>query len=395
MTPSFLLDLLLALLLLGYLVYGFRRGFVGSMSSFAGIVAGAACALLLIPVFGNLVLDPNLRILATLGVVLLCIVAGSALGALVGRLLRRGLRKVGLALLDRALGAVTGLLIAALVVSALATGLGSLGVPFLSPAIGSSLVLRTIDSLTPDPVKALLAQLRSAVAEEGLPRIVGALGGPTAPPRLPDASTDTPALTAAARSVVRITGVAYACGQSQSGSGFVVAEDRVVTNAHVVAGVAQPVIEIPGRAAQTGTIVYFDPVDDLAVIAVEGLEAPPLDLSTTLPAGSAAVTDGFPLGGPFESRSATVLSVAVIPVDDIYGRSRSTREVYSLAARVQQGDSGGPVLDPAGGVVGVVFARNLDTVNLGYALTMAELSPVADRAPSLGGAVSSGGCIRH
>jgi S1-C subfamily serine protease len=288
---------------------------------------------------------------------------------------------------------VVSAVVAALVLSTAAVSIASLGVPFLSPAIASSGVLRTINDATPDPAKAFLAQLRATVTNEGLPAIVDALGQPAVAPDLPAAVADTPALEVAAQSVVRITGNAYACGQSQSGSGFVVATDRVVTNAHVVAGVTEPVVEVPAGGAHPATVVYFDPVNDLAVLAVDNLGAAALELTSTLPAGSAAVANGYPFGGPFVSLSAEVLNVGTANINNIYGTDAAPRDIYTLAADVQQGDSGGPLLSVTGQVAGVVFAKAESTANLGYAITMEELTPVASQAPGLDDQVSSGDCI--
>ncbi|WP_213814090.1 MarP family serine protease [Glaciihabitans sp. dw_435] len=393
MSGPLILDVVLVVVLLSYLAYGYRNGFVHALSGIVGIVAGGAIALVVIPLLSTWIPDPTGRTLASIVVAIVLIIAGHSAGVTVGSLLRRGVRRVGLSLLDRLLGAVVSLVVAALVISAIAVSIGSLGVPFLSPLIASSTVLRTIDGLTPTPAKAALAQLRTIATEQGIPAVVGALGGPTTSPELPEASAATPELTRAAASVLRITGNAYACGQSQSGSGFVVAKNRVVTNAHVVAGVDKPVVEVPGGEALQGTIVYFDPIGDLAVIAVTGLSAPSLDLVDSLPVGSVGVTNGYPLGGPFVSTPARVISLASSPVADIYGQNPVPRHIYSLAADIQPGDSGGPLLDTSGDVAGVVFAKNATVGNVGYAIAMDELAPVADEAASLRASVSSGSCI--
>ena len=180
----------------------------------------------------------------------------------------------------------------------------------------------------------------------------------------------------------------------QSGSGFVIAKDRIVTNAHVVAGVSEPVVEIPGEGAFSGRVVYFDPSNDLAVISVSGVAAPPIPVGSTLPEGSEAVFDGYPLGGPFQSASASVERVAEVTLYDIYGNNPHPMEVYQLAAHVQSGNSGGPLLATNGVVVGVVFAKSTTVQNVGYAHTMAELAPVANGASSFTTPVSSGSCIQ-
>jgi S1-C subfamily serine protease len=266
-------------------------------------------------------------------------------------------------------------------------------VPFVSQQLAESKVIRFIDGVTPMPVKASMAQLRSAVIGEGIPTLLDGFGQ-SQPVAVPDTSTDTPALNKAAASVLKIAGTAYQCGQNQTGTGFVVAPGRVVTNAHVVAGVDEPVVETPGGRALPGRVVYFDSQHDLAVVAVDGLRSEPLALAADLPSGSAAAFAGYPHGGPFQSKPATVQDIATVLVPDIYGKNASPEDVYRLAGDVQPGNSGGPLLTMDGQVAGVVFAKATTESSLGFAITMNDLSPVAAQAPGLGSAVSSGQCIK-
>jgi S1-C subfamily serine protease len=229
------------------------------------------------------------------------------------------------------------------------------------------------------------------VFADGIPRLGQLIQiGPV--PSAPAIALDDPALTRAAQSVARITGTAYACGVTASGSGFVVADDRVVTNAHVVAGVDAPLVELPGQAAKEGRVVYFDPVDDLAVIAVDGLDAAALPVVPALAVGSAAVVQGYPYGGPFTSGGAQVLSEGTVPVPDIYGDQSAPRDIYALGAVVRPGNSGGPLLTSAGEVAGVVFARSETDDDVGYAMTPAELDPVLAQLGSMSAPVASGSC---
>jgi uncharacterized membrane protein required for colicin V production len=386
------LDVLLGFVLLAYVVYGLRHGLSRTVFVIAGVIGGVIAAYFLAPVIGSWVPVPFLRLGVTILVAIGLVIAGHALGSAIGRSVRRGVEQTPLGGIDRLLGGLVAGIAAALVASMLAFSVAQLGVPLLSRAILGSTVLRVITNLTPDPVEAFLAQVRSAVLADSLPVIQGAIGV-TGEPRIPQLDTGSAALNTAAASVVRITGNAYACGQSQSGTGFVIADDRVVTNAHVLAGVTEPVIEAPDGQVLSGRVVYFDPFDDLAVIVVPGLDARPLPTSPTLSEGADAAFQGYPYGGPFSSGAAEVLSVSVAQVQDIYGSTNAPREIYTLAADVREGNSGGPLLDLDGRVAGVIFARSGDTANVGYAVTMNELEPVAAQAPSLDTAVSTGGCI--
>lgn len=389
-----LLDVLLVLLFLVYLGEGWRNGFARSISTIAGIVAGGVAAFFLIPVVAQLVPQPFWRTTITVAIAIGLLIGGHAAGNAIGRAIRGRLKESALSVPDRLFGALANLVISALVTALIAGSVGALGIPLLSTAISRSWVLKGIETITPPPVDAALAQVRAVVLEEGLPTIGEALGGVTTSPGVPNVDTTTDALDTAAASVVRITGNAYACGQSQSGTGFVVARDRIVTNAHVVAGVPEPVVEAPNGQALDGRVVYFDPDDDLAVIAVAGLDAAPLDVAGTLASGDDAVIDGYPFGGPFSSGPAQVLAVSTEQIDDIYGTTTSDREVYSLAAHVNPGNSGGPLLTTGGDVAGVVFARSSTDDDLGYAMTNTELRPVVDRAAALSTPITPGTCVR-
>jgi S1-C subfamily serine protease len=213
--------------------------------------------------------------------------------------------------------------------------------------------------------------------------------------QVPDISTDTPALNQAAESVLKIAGTAYQCGQNQTGTGFVVSPGRVVTNAHVVAGVSQPVVELPDGGAMPGQVVYFDEKRDLAVIAVDGLPSAPLTLSPDLPGGSPAAFAGYPHGGPFQSKPATIQDITTVLVPDIYGNNATPDEVYRLAGDVQPGNSGGPLLTTNGQVAGVIFAKATSDPDLGFAIPMIDLNPVAAQAPGMNQAVSPGQCIQQ
>ena len=389
-----LLDVLLILLFLVYLGEGLRNGFARSISTILGILAGGIAAFFLIPVLAQAIPEPFWRTVATVAVAVALLIGGHAAGNAIGRAIRGALDETPLSAPDRLFGGLANLVVSALVTALIAGSVGALGIPLLSTAISGSWVLKGIETLTPPPVDAALARLRSVVLEEGLPSIGEALGGIDTSPGVPDVDTGTDALGVAAQSVVRITGNAYSCGQSQSGTGFVVAADRIVTNAHVVAGVAEPVVEAPNGQALDAHVVYFDPDDDLAVIAVTGLRVAPLDLAGTLSAGADAVVDGYPFGGPFTSGPAEVLAVSTEQIADIYDHDTNPREVYSLAAQVNPGNSGGPLLTTGGDVAGVVFARSASDDNLGYAMTNAELAPVVQRAASLSTAITPGTCVR-
>jgi S1-C subfamily serine protease len=392
MTGSGALDLILGLLLLGYAVYGFTNGLLHSIATIAGVIAGVIGAFFLAPIVAGWMPFPMLRPVVTIVTALALVGLGHWVGYSIGRTIRRGVERTPLSAIDRIVGGLATTVVAALVASVVAFSVGQLGVPVLSQAIAGSNVLRVIGAITPDPVQQWLAEVRGYVVTEGIPRITDALGGE--PPQVPQIDTGSPALNAAAQSVVRVTGNALQCGQSQTGSGFVVAPDRIVTNAHVVAGVTEPTVEALNGSVAGGRVVYFDPVHDLAVIATDGFAVAPLPLGTNLAPGTDAAVQGYPFGGPFTSSGAEVIAVSTARTPDIYGGTGEPREFYTLAADVREGNSGGPLLSLDGEVAGIVFARSADNNAVGFAMTMTELDPVADSAAGLTTPVSSGDCVR-
>ncbi len=390
--PDFtILDVVLGLVLLAYLAVGLRNGLFVTLGGIVGFIAGAVAAFFAIPLVSAALPDNGWRLPAVIATALILVVVGQALGAGLGSSIRRWLKARPLRTVDRLLGGAVNTVVAALVMSMLAFSVGTLGVPFLSQHLAASQVIRGIDSATPAPVRTWLAQLRTIAVDDGIPTILDTVAPPLTA-EVPDESVDTPELAAAAASVVRIAGTAFKCGQNQTGTGFVVAPGRVITMAHVVAGVGEPVVEVLGGGALPGRVVHFDAALDIAVLAVDGLDRNALPLGEELPRGTTAAFAGYPAGGPYRIQPASVQNLSPVMVQNIYGADPQLLQVYSLAANVQQGNSGGPLLDLQGRVAGVVFAKSTAEAPVGYALSLAELRPIAERAPRYAAAVPSGQC---
>ena len=392
--PGVVLDVLLGLVLLGYAVSGVRQGAVVGVLSLAGFVGGAVVGTLVVP---ELLAgwQPGLgRTLVVLLGVLACAWALQIAGVAVGRRLRGGLTWRPARVLDSLLGGVAAVVAVALVSWLLAGALRASPSPTLSRAIAGSTVLSTVDDLVPQDAGRLFADFRRIVEVEAFPRVFAGMDPEQIlPVEEPDAEVADPVAAAAAGSIVKVTGVAEECARGQEGTGWVSAPQRVVTNAHVVAGVDSPLVQVTGTGPELpARVVAFDPQRDLAVLAVPGLDAPPLPVGEDLARGDDAVVAGFPLDGPYQYSPARVRQVLEARGEDIYGTPGVVREVYSLYARVEPGNSGGPLLDERAAVVGVVFARSLDDASTGYALTLAESAPVLAAAPGLQDAVDTGPC---
>jgi S1-C subfamily serine protease len=394
------LDIVLAMVLLSYAIIGYRHGFVVSVMSLIGFVAGGAVGMWLLPALlqqWNAV-DTNvaLRTLFLVLGVFVCAALGQAAAVGVGFRMRSGLRDQPERIADAVLGALATIVAVSVLVWFLAGAVRGGAETPLARAIGTSRVLATIDRFVPPQTAQLFAGFQSVLDREGFPRV---FDGVRAEPILPIAPPDNqlafgPGVARAAGSIVKITGVASSCNREQEGSGWVVAPERVVTNAHVVAGTSSEHVRIQGEGrSYDARVVVFDPKRDLAVLSVPGLPAPASRMGTDLTRAQGAVVAGFPLNGPYRLDSARVRDVITATGADIYGRPGVVREVYSLYATVQPGNSGGPLLSPAGAVVGVVFARSLDDDKTGYALTLDEARPVLEAAASSFTPVSTGRCV--
>lgn len=207
------------------------------------------------------------------------------------------------------------------------------------------------------------------------------------------AAPSTPAASSASAAVVRLTGTAAQCSQVQSGSGVAVAPDRVLTNAHVVLGVDAPTVTDRARGVHAARIVHLDTAHDLAVLAVDDADLPVMPVGAELTGGASASVLGYPDGGPFASTPATVQAVGEVPLGDVLTGAASMVDVYTLAADIRHGYSGGPVVDAAGNLAGLVFARAPGSDAVGYALTADTIAPVVAAAPQMTATVPSGDCV--
>jgi S1-C subfamily serine protease len=256
-------------------------------------------------------------------------------------------------------------------------------------------VVTTVDRAMPEGARTLFSSFRRVLDDNELPTVFGGLSAERIRPvPAPDgAVAGTRAVRRAAASVVKVSGTADDCNRSLDGSGFVYAPQHVLTNAHVVAGVDNPRVRLTGDdAVHDARVVVFDPEADLAVLYVPDLRAAPLHLDDRAGRGDQAVVAGFPGGGPFRLVAARVRDTINARGTDIYHRKQVTREVFSLFADVEPGNSGGPLLSPKGDVYGVIFAKSLDDAETGYALTADEARGVARAGRGATGEVDTDAC---
>jgi S1-C subfamily serine protease len=382
-----------------YAVTGYRQGFLVSTVSLVGFLGGGALGMWLLPsILANVEWVTNnevIRVLVLVFLVFLCATVGQAIAVPVGNRLRAQVRGRSGRTVDSVLGGIATVIAVSLLVWFVAGAVRGAAPTPLAKAIGESRVLATIDRVMPPATGQLFAGFRSMLDQSGIPKVFGGLSPepiqPVAPPESGVAAAA--GVQRASQSVVRVTGIAVPCRRGQEGSGWVVAPGKVVTNAHVVAGMREASVQVGGVGREyPAQIVVFDPERDLAVLDVDGLTAAPLRLGGALSAGDESVVAGFPLDGPYRLDPARVRRTLTATGSDIYGQPGVTREIYSLYARVEPGNSGGPLLTSSGEVVGVVFAKSLDDPTTGYALTLNEARPVLEAAAGASQPVPTGGC---
>lgn len=369
-------------------LYGYMQGFIVGVMSLVGFALGAFLGTrlgpLLLPSGAHSQYAPLFGLVGAL-------LAGGVLASGfegIGVAARRTLRLPGLRAVDGLLGAVltaaVGLGIA-WIVGAIA--LQSSNDAPLQKDIQRSAILSELDSVLPPSGPILHALARF----DPLPSV----RGPAAAVKPPtNGIVGAAGVTSARGSVVRVVGTA--CGLGIEGSGWIAAPGLVVTNAHVVAGetdeVVQPGGGAPGIPAQA---VVFDPHNDIAVLRVAGLPGRPLALASDPRSGTAAAILGYPLDGPFDSEPGRIGQTQDVSTEDAYGNGPVVRSITSLRGLVRPGNSGGPMVDAAGSVVATVFAAITGGSNPGpggFAVPNAIVRHELGIAKARTGTVSTGPC---
>lgn len=376
---------------------GWRQGFIAGLLSFVGFLGGGLLAAVFLPRLIATMLGTGFgQSLLIVALVLVCAVVGQFVVGGLGRRLRGHLTWEPARFVDHAGGAALNVVSLLIVLWIIASSIALLPDMALTRQIRSSALLVTLDRVVPDPARNAFTGLREAIDASDFPRVFAGLGEFAGPEvSAPDERLlDRPAIRRTWPSLVRVSGAAEQCRSEVSGSGFVFAPERVLTNAHVVAGVDIPYVAAPGGGAPLeADVVYFDPEVDLAVLAVPGLAAPPLAFDQQ-PAGTGdpAVVAGYPGGGPLDSSAARIRAVIDARGEDIYGRAGVVREVYAFRGTVVAGNSGGPLLSPKGAVLGVVFASAVGDQSIGYALTASQASDATTVGASATAPVDTGSC---
>ncbi|CAN5265223.1 acid resistance serine protease MarP [soil metagenome] len=390
MTPSQWLDIAVVAIAFVAGVSGWRSGALGSVMSFIGVVLGAVAGVLLAPHLVNNIDGERTKLFAALFLILALVVVGEVAGVVLGRAVRSAVRNPGVRLVDSIIG--VGLQIIVITVAAwlLATPLTSSDQPNLVNAVKGSKVLAQVDELAPDWLRAVPKRLSALLDTSGLPDVLQPFGRtPIVEVQPPDATLATDAVVNAVQpSVVKIRGVAPGCQKVLEGTGFVVSPQHVMSNAHVVAGSDTVTVESAGETYDA-VVVSYDPNADISMLFVPNLPAQPLTFAPEAAVtGTDALVLGYPGGGDFAATPARVREIIELNGPDIYRTTTVNREVYTIRGTVRQGNSGGPLINRGGEVLGVVFGAAVDDTDTGFVLTASEVerqmakATATERAPT-------------
>lgn len=377
-----------------YALSGYWQGFITGACATAGLLLGGLLGIWAAPLaLGDAA--PSLWVsLGALFIVIISASLGQALFQYVGARIRdritwqpvRAVDAVG----GSALSAVAVLLVAwALGVAVSGTRIGS-----ITPLVRDSSILARVDETLPPDSGRVLQTFNNVVGTTFFPRYLE----PFAPERIvavkpgdPRMLTD-PDVMAAEASVVKVRG-ANGCGSGVEGSGFFYAPGRLMTNAHVVAGVTRPEVEVAGSTV-VASVVLYDPDLDIAVLAVPDVGVPQLALDTEAEPRDPVAVLGYPQDGPYDVQSGRIRSEQRLRSPDIYGDGTVIRQVYSLRALIRPGNSGGPIVTSAGEVAGLVFAASVSDQDTGYALTASQVAESAAQGATREAPVDTGTCVR-
>ena len=388
-----LLDWCLVLIVVAYALSGYWQGFITGAFATVGLLLGGLLGIWLAPhLLGEA--HPSLWVsLAALFVVLVCASFGQAVLQYAGTRMRARITWQPVRALDAIGGAMLSVVAVLIVTWMLGVAVSGSRIPGIGPMVRDSRVLTEVNDVMPAEAQGLLRGFDRVVGSSFFPRYLE----PFAPERIVEVSpaprnvVRDPEVQQAELSVFKIRGN-NRCGDGIEGSGFLYSPHRLMTNAHVVAGVTDPKVRV-GTRNLDATVVYYNSDIDIAVLDVD-LSGPVVHFDTD-PGGQpkdAAVILGYPNDGPFDAEPARIRAEQRLRSPDIYGRGTVTREVFSLRGLVRPGNSGGPLVSRSGQVLGVIFAASVSDKQTGYALTADQVAEAAARGLQASGRVSSGNC---
>jgi S1-C subfamily serine protease len=386
------LDWCLVVLTLAYAVSGYWQGFIAGAFATAGLLLGGLAGIWLAPLLlGDAA--PSLWVsLGALFVVLVMASLGQAILQFAGTRIRARITWQPIRAVDAVGGAALSVVAVLLVAWMLGVAISGSRIPGISPQVRESKVLIAVNRVMPVQAQQALRSFDQVVGSSFFPRYLE----PFAPERITRVAPAQPRVVRdpdirdAGQSVYKIRST-NRCGSGVEGTGFLYAPNRLMTNAHVVAGVTEPQIK-DGDRTLDGTVVYYNPDLDIAVLDVPDLDGPTIGFDLNGEERQQGAVLGYPQDGPFDAQPARIRGDQRLRSPDIYGNGTVTRHVFSLRGLIRPGNSGGPFVSTGGRVLGVVFAASVSDRDTGYALTADQVRRAAAVGLDSDDKVSSGNC---
>ena len=386
------LDWVLVVVALAYAVSGYWQGFISGAFATAGLLLGGLLGIWLAP---QLLGDAAPSVWVSLGalfVMLVCASFGQAALQFLGTRIRARITWQPARALDAVGGAALSMAAVLVVAWVLGVAVSGARLPGINNQVRSSAVLGRVNAVMPAEAEDALNAFNDVVGSSFFPRYLE----PFATERIIEVGPPAgkigrdPDVEDAAVSVLKVRGE-NDCGRGVEGTGFLYSPNRLMTNAHVVAGVDDPSVLVDDEEVPA-TVVYYNSDIDIAVLAVDEVDRPFLRFDKSgEPRDSAAVL-GYPNDGPYNVQAARIRGEQRLRSPDIYGDGTVVREVFSIRGLVQPGNSGGPLVSEDGDVYGVIFAASISDRDTGYALTADQVAQGAAQGITNDSEVDTGAC---
>jgi S1-C subfamily serine protease len=386
-----------AFLIFGWI--GFRRGILRTILSIIGLIVGGAAGAIATPSIQSLISNNAFGFKPTIG--LTSMILGASLGMFLFGVLGSFLRVVLLPfpfmkIIDSLIGFGLAIIAVASISSTLSSAAQVIPNKTVNNLFSQSQLISQIDQYLPERFKDAAQKIQNVITDSPLPEVFKSLVESRITPTQLETDVAIPEIvTKSVASTVRIDGIAESCSAAMVGTGFIVSPERVITNAHVVAGVKEPVITLFNSQTQLGgRVIAIDRKKDIAIIFVPGLTGEKLTFIGPVTPNEIGFVVGYPNGGNLRTMPVSVTSEFESIGTDIDGNGESRRDVIVFGGDVKPGNSGGPLLNDQGQVLGVVFAADAENKNTGYALAPSEVAKLVSETSSVMQAIETGECAK-
>jgi S1-C subfamily serine protease len=393
------IDIFIAAAFLVFGWIGFRRGILRTVISVIGLCVGGGLAVVTTPNVQALLSKYSLGFIPSIG--LTFIIIGASLGLFLFGILGSFLRIVllpfaFLKLIDSIIGLIISITTVATIAWTLATAAQVIPNKTIKSAFDSSIIIDEIELYLPSQIKSLGDRLQNNLSISPLTEVFRSLVESRITSDEAPKDVEIPQkVEISINSVVKIEGIAESCSAALVGTGFIVAPERIITNAHVIAGVTDPVVTASNSNIQlAGRVTGIDRQKDLALIYVPGLSGEALIFMGPVSPKEVGFVAGYPNGGSLRTTPVSITSEFESIGKDIDNQGEVNREVIVFGGEIKPGNSGGPLFNEIGQVIGMVFAADAENENTGYALTPNEITSFLSQERFKVESIGTGSCAK-